>query len=426
MSSRAGLPSASTRNLRRASKQRVDLVGDVTDRDSPSPRIPTPDVDEQVRQEGPTSTANDPGRPVLGQNTRALPELASQEESNTTVGGDAPRQDELERELEELRRWRQREENLRELTKLRELKRKVQQGDLSAFDEVSLPAPSPRRVESVTDLGAPRPKDPETFANRDRQQYNCWARDCEAIFRGSPSRFATDTQRVDFGIRFLDETVRSTWDTYREDHLREDPFWEPTWAQLKAVMLDCLGPLEMRRLQAHNDLKRLRQRHDQDPNVLLARLNTLWSEMEHVSEEQRRMDFMGALLSEIQKELMGRDPEDINTVSKVNTAARFIWNKTKRTAPTAEHPTAKREGHARTTHEDRAGPPKTRKKAKKAFAGNFKKKQRKSDPSGPKDPNMTCWGCNEPGHFQKDCPKPKEAHKESANPKSGKGSGQRS
>ena len=104
MSSRAGLPSASTRNLRRASKQRVDLVGDVTDRDSPSPRIPTPDVDEQVRQEGTTSTANDPGRPVLGQNTRALPELASQEESNTTVGGDAPRQDELERELEELRR----------------------------------------------------------------------------------------------------------------------------------------------------------------------------------------------------------------------------------------------------------------------------------------------------------------------------------
>ena len=85
--------------------------------------------------------------------------------------------------------------------------------------------------------------------------------------------------------------MRTIWETYCSDELRKDPSWSPNWDQMKAVMLDCLGPEAVRRLSAHNALKRIKQRQDQDPNQLLSKLTTLWSELgSQVSEEQRKMD----------------------------------------------------------------------------------------------------------------------------------------
>jgi hypothetical protein len=190
-------------------------------------------------------------------------------------------------------------------------------------------------------------------------------------------------------------------------------------------MLECLGPEAIRRLAAHNELKRIKQRQDQDPNLLLAKLNALWSELGEVSEEQRRMDFMSSLLMDIQKELLLRDPKEFDTVTKLNTMARFYWNKNKRNAATSDYHTQKKEVHTQTPHEEHAGPPQTRKKAKRAFPPKADKKQGKSDRNGPKDSNMVCWVCNKPGHRQRHCPKAKEAPKVPSNPKSGKDSGQK-
>jgi len=237
----------------------------------------------------------------------------------------------ITRELEELRNWAQLERDRQELARLQALKSRALSGDRTALEEDVAHPISSTRPESHSNLGAPRPKDPERFITRDRLQYNCWVRDCESIFWGAPNTFHTDLHKVDFAVRFLDETTRSTWDAYTQDHTRQDALWTPTWDQLKAVMLDTLGPESLRRLQAHNELKRTTQRRDQDPNVLLARLNALWSELGDYPDEQRRMDFLSSLLPEIQKEIMLRDPSEYLTVSKLNTLARYHWSKLGRT-----------------------------------------------------------------------------------------------
>jgi hypothetical protein len=155
-------------------------------------------------------------------------------------------------------------------------------------------------------------------------------------------------------------------------------------------------------------------------------MNALWSELGDYPEEQRRMDFMSALLPEIQKELLLRDPLEYSTVSKLNTIARYYWGKTRRTSTLPEHPAPKRENHSKSSPDSHAGPSQTRKKAKRAGAAKPNTKSAKRGHDGPKDPNPVCWGCNKPGHFQRECPESKDAKKGTPNPSSGKGSGRKS
>lgn len=416
MSSSAVRTSAPARNTRAAVSRGRNTNEVSPARDPSSPRVQTPDVPDH----------DGPEQPTLEMMDSIPPRSHQPDDSQPTVEGDDPPPEAIARELAELRAWRLIEKDRHELRKLRELKRKVQQGDLSALDEdLDRPQPPPREY-GYSNMGAPRPKDPEVFSNRDRQQYNCWVRDCEGIFRGAPRTFETPVQKADFGARFLDETMRTIWETYCSDELRKDPSWSPNWDQMKAVMLDCLGPEAVRRLSAHNALKRIKQRQDQDPNQLLSKLTTLWSELgSQISEEQRKMDFLGALLPDIQKELLLRDPDDFPTVSTLNTLARYLWNKNRKSNTHPDQPGAKTETAPKPTTESRWGPSGTRKKPRRSAAAPADRKPPKTDHNGPKETNVICWGCNQPGHYKNECPKSKDTPKSSSAHKPGKDSGRK-
>ena len=191
-------------------------------------------------------------------------------------------------------------------------------------------------------------------------------------------------------------------------------------------MLNCLGPEAVRRLSAHNALKRIKQRQDQDPNQLLSKLTTLWSELgSQVSEEQRKMDFMGALLPDIQKELLLRDPDDFPTVSTLNTLARYLWNKNRKANTHPDQPGPKTETAPKPTTDSRWGPSGTRKKPRRSAAAPADRKPPRTDHNGPKETNVICWGCNHPGHYKNECPKSKDTPKSSSAHKPGKDSGRK-
>jgi uncharacterized protein YjiS (DUF1127 family) len=406
MSTAAG-PSGTTRRTLRSQSS--------NDRSQTQPAQPQPSRTPSLGEDG-EGDDNEPRHPETEHSGASRPDAAQGE----------PTSNEVAAQLQELRAWRQREQNRIELARLIELKRKVDEGDISLLEDDLPHPPLLRADEPVANLGAPRPKDPETFTNRDRLQYNCWARDCETIFRGAPRLFATDVQRVDFGVRFLDETMRSTWETHRNDQLRQNSLWAPTWTQLKAVMLDCLGPEAIRRLSAHTQLKRAKQKPDQDPNHLMSELNVLWSELgDHYTEEQRKMDFLGALLPDIQKELLLRDQSEIPTVTALNILARFHWNKGKRTAMIVNQPHPQRERDSKSSSDIRAGNPQTRKKPRRISAAKKDPTQSKLDQNGPKGDTPVCWTCNQPGHVKRDCPMRKSSSKGPLNGDSGKGKGQR-
>ena len=92
----------------------------------------------------------------------------------------------------------------------------------------------------------PRPEPPHVYQKKNRQDYNMWERDCEGYHIRSLNDFRTEGQKIDFGVMYISEPLKSLWKTYCQGQLYETPLWIPTWAQFKAKMLDALGTLAER------------------------------------------------------------------------------------------------------------------------------------------------------------------------------------
>ena len=141
--------------------------------------------------------------------------------------------------------------------------------------------------------------------------------------------------------------------------------------------------------------------------------------------EQRKMDFLGALVPDIQKELLLRDRDDFPTVSTLNTLARYLWNKNRKANTHPDQPGAKTETAPKPTTDSRWGPSGTRKKPRRSAAAPADRKPPRTDHNGPKETNVICWGCNQPGHYRNECPKSKDTPKSSSANKPGEDSGRK-
>lgn len=362
------------------------------------------------------SPAPEPGSVREVQTDPSLANLAHYEEPQATIA----------QQLQELREWRQRALEEQELRHLQEIKRRFDQGDTSALiEEVSQPT---RVLETPHEpnAGAPRPEKPTQFTNKDRAQYNRWERECEATFRGSPKTFQTESIKIDFGVRYITDPLRSSWDAYVHDERRKSSSWEPSWSNLKTVMVDSLGPPEQRKLVAHRALKHVKQEWSQDPNDLLAQLDTLWTELgDSYSEEQRIMDFIGALTMTIQKELLLLEPAQRRTLTDVNSRARLIWDRTRRDKPNTPKLGGNRSNQANSHPNRERGREKTWKRSRRTPAEQRQGMTTNRVQSHDWKANRVCYKCQKLGHHAKECKEGEVSNSEPSEQKSGKGRGRR-
>ena len=323
----------------------------------------------------------------------------------------------IRQRLQELREWHQSALEEEELRQLLSIRQRVQQGDTSALYESIGGPKSPKQTLTGPDAGAPRPEKPTQFNNRDRAQYNRWERECEATFRGSPKNFSIDALKIDFGLRYISESLRSAWEAASHDNLRKNPAWRATWTEFKTVMLNALGPPEQRKLSAHKALKILKQDWSQDPNDLLSKLDTHWTELgDSYTEEQRKMDFIGAMVPTVQKELLLLEPSQRSTISEINARARLIWDRNRRDKLPVPKADNKKSGQDKPAATPARGSSKTRKRPgepKGAQPGADDVSKTRNDDKRPK---VTCHNCGKVGHTSAQCwnlkpetPKPDEA-----------------
>jgi hypothetical protein len=132
-------------------------------------------------------------------------------------------------------------------------------------------------------------------------------------------------------------------------------------------MLNSLGPPKQRRLVAHRALKSVRQEWAQGPNDLLAKLDTLWLELgDSYPEGQRIMDFVGALIPTIQKELLLLDPSQGSSLTDPNSPARLIRDRNRRDKPMIPKIGESKPDHSKSPTTSKGGTAKTLKRQKRS------------------------------------------------------------
>ena len=188
----------------------------------------------------------------------------------------------IHKELTELRTWLKNQQEQLEVAKLREIKRRVDAGDLTALDTTTIAVDRANAAMPIPSRShLPRPEAPHVFRKKSRQDYNMWVRDCEVYHTNSPNDFISERQRVAFGIQYVAETLKTVWDQYQYQEKGRNPLWEPTWEILKQRMLDTLGTPAERYQAAYDAIKDAKQRSGQTPTELLYYLKTQWEEVDN-------------------------------------------------------------------------------------------------------------------------------------------------
>jgi hypothetical protein len=348
------------------------------------------------RPTGRSSTATDGGG-IAGK----LPSVLEAERERARI------QEELERE----RSWRKLREDQAELKALRQQRQAYEAGEVT--DEVflkSLAAPRTSAVPTRSSSFLPRPEPPAKFLGKTQANYDTWLEGCEYFLARSPGDFAEESQKVDFGLLYVERELKSTFKVWVDSKVSTNPRFKPTWQDLQSQMLESMGSKEERMQRAFDDLKKLTQ-GGRSPAELLNKLRILWAEVNEQSELKKIYDFVSALNEPIRNSLNAAGHPPFKTLAD----AEMRVNQIHRTLPKSTRPTSTPEGRGK-----RGGsPPKPSTQTgggKRGRGGHSGAKGSGRTPK--KDSNstdqpladrvdkstVTCYYCNKTGHYKNECP----------------------
>jgi len=408
-----------------------------------NPQNPVPGDDILTRE-----TSLHPGEIVL----TPVDERLEEEESPVVgpiqpdTGQNEADESDTDRQIRELELWEEKQRRQEKLKRLRDRRRRYEEGDHTAIqgDLITPPTTITPAIRPTALL--PRPDPPEKYEKRDRAQYNRWERDCERYFDQTPQLFELNQQKIDFGERYVAEPLKSLWSAWKCNRntpavyamrlnftgtiLPPAPLGPPSWKEFKEVMLNALGSKMERRHVAHTALTRRRQKQEESPTELLDALRPLWEELqEEVSEGYKVLQYTSALRRDIQDDLSRAKDEDKGTLVQIEDLANRSWRRLGQNQQYRNIDNKK--GHTRdqSTTNDTSGDTKTPKKAKKGRRdrwGPNRTKPTKKDDAKTTFLRLQCFRCGEVGHKANVCTKEKKSETSPKENQTGKGKGTKS
>jgi hypothetical protein len=360
----------------------------------------------EVESERVQDTPTEPSRPPMGHNRPPVPAISE--------------------ELLEMRAWLENTQAQEELRVLRELRARYEAGDVTAVRAVSSSQGGVAMPPAMPSAALPRPQPPQQFAKRNREEYNRWERDCEGFFTRSSANFMQEQQKVDFGVMYISEPLKTLWRAHCLVEQTVFPAWIPTWTSLKAVMLNSLGTPQERRKLAYEQLKSCRQRAGQSPTELLDYLRPLWEELgPTVTPELQVIEYTSALRIEIQRDLERLPVTMRNTIPMIEEQANIIYRRTPSVHNQKDHLGKQKSNRPRTGSDGSEGDGKPPKKSKRLRVYQSGPKWGRKPETSTTPRPITCFNCGQAGHKSFECMNPTKPGSDPRKDRSGKERGRK-
>jgi hypothetical protein len=233
--------------------------------------------------------------------------------------------------LAELRSWFTRTQEQAELSRLAQLKARIEQGedvnileDLSGSARAGTALQAPIRATRGAKL--PEPPKPRVFKGQEKASYEEWVRDCETYQRRAPQDLATQDEKVQFGLAYVSADLKRNWEAFVKEKEVEGGDWTPTWTEMKQFMHNQLGSEYERSQSAFQELIAATQ-GNKSPLELLNYLRPLWAESGVFDTQTRVRWFVSALSPAINRHVRFNYPEEAKTLHEAEIRAMSAYRR---------------------------------------------------------------------------------------------------
>jgi hypothetical protein len=275
---------------------------------------------------------------LSSQEVNASQESNTPREADSTLPQDTPTSDSQVHEgpdqaqtLAELRSWFTRTQEQAELSRLAQLKARIDQGeDISILEDLPGPERTQMAPQGLTrttrSAKLPEPPKPRVFRGQERASYEDWVRDCETYHRRAPQDLATEDEKVQFGLGYVSQDLKRNWEAFVREKQVEEENWTPTWTGMKQFMHDQLGSEYERTQSAFQELMGASQ-GNRTPLELLNYLRPLWTEAGVFDPQTRIRWFVAALSPAINRHVRFNFPEEAKTLQEAETRAMSAYRR---------------------------------------------------------------------------------------------------
>lgn len=241
--------------------------------------------------------------------------------------------------------------------------------------------------------GRPRLREPPVFKGRTIKEARDFLTALELTFALMPDAYETDASRVLYGVMYLGGEPSEQW------HLshRVGDLEGYTWKQFKQFVQDAVEDPVNRSLTNIVAYETARQKEGQSVSAFATELATLEDQIAAYTPEQRVQHLLAKLRPELRTDIITYHKVPSKRDDLVSLATRLEQAKRKTG-------TGGGGGGSQSTH---------KRNASEAHKGYGKKKRQLSPNRSTAMPerskgnadSVTCWTCNEKGHYATDCPK---------------------
>src|SRR5882672_6341530 len=243
------------------------------------------------------------------------------------------------------------------------------------------------------------------------REWGDWKRDIERVFKGDPDMYRTGGQKILKALDYLEPSLKSLWYTYSEQKgsSRKWPIFLSWTRENVQNGQNAIATL-------YEQLNWARQTSNQSPVEFNAYLSAIERDLPQQDEKASAMAFYSKLTRELKRQFKTSDITIPETRAQCVAVAQRVWEglhspEGRKDVQSHQEPWKNPRNRDRISGSSLKYPrPDSRRDRQDRYHTNHRKEERHITSEKPreKQPTVTCYNCQEPGHYAPECPKRKD------------------